>query len=336
MACKKVRNMENIIKVSMFESAQNRYASGVVNLWDWLFLEDYRTVLIKELRNESDLMKRRELKELLPAITVSCVCSERRTEKIYEYTNLICIDIDGKDNPSISNIEDLKIKLGELPYIMYCGLSASGNGLFCIIPYADPTNHKNVFEAIKNDFEEMGIIIDKSCGDICRLRFLSHDTQPYVNKHAEVYTSKPKTKSNAVEYIYKPKQKYKTKPPKPRTLLIPNAIETFLLPNNFVLESATPLTKKQKVERLLNEITRNQVDITYYYDDWIAIGNIIKNMFGEEGRALFHKVSSFYPNYDYDETDREYSAMIIGRYRYNSDRLFEIAAEYKLISPIKK
>ena len=149
-----------------------------------------------------------------------------------------------------------------------------------------------------------------------------------VNKHAEVYTSKPKTKSNAVEYIYKPKQKYKTKPPKPRTLLIPNAIETFLRPNNFVLESATPLTKKQKVERLLNEITRNQVDITYYYDDWIAIGNIIKNMFGEEGRALFHKVSSFYPNYDYDETDREYSAMIIGRYRYNSDRLFEIAAKY--------
>lgn len=112
--------MENIIKVSMFESAQSRYASGVVNLWDWLFLEDYRTVLIKELRNESDSMKRRELKKLLPAITVSCVCSERRTEKIYEYTNLICIDIDGKDNPSISNIEDLKIKLGELPYIMYC------------------------------------------------------------------------------------------------------------------------------------------------------------------------------------------------------------------------
>ena len=94
------------------------------------------------------------------------------------------------------------------------------------------------------------------------------------------------------------------------------------------MESATPLTKKQKVERLLNEITRNQVDITYYYNDWIAIGNIIKNMFGEEGRALFHKVSSFYPNYDYDETDREYSAMIIGRYRYNSDRLFEIAAKY--------
>ena len=192
MACKKVRNMENIIKVSMFESAQSRYASGVVNLWDWLFLEDYRTVLIKELRNESDSMKRRELKELLPAITVSCVCSERRTEKIYEYTNLICIDIDGKDNPSISNIEDLKIKLGELPYIMYCGLSASGNGLFCIIPYVDPANHKNVFESIKNDFEEMGIIIDKSCGDICRLRFLSHDTQPYVNKHAEVYISDPK------------------------------------------------------------------------------------------------------------------------------------------------
>ena len=335
MACKKVRNMENIIKVSMFESAQNRYASGVVNLWDWLFLEDYRTVLIKELRNESDLMKRRELKELLPAITVSCVCSERRTEKIYEYTNLICIDIDGKDNPSISNIEDLKIKLGELPYIMYCGLSASGKGLFCIVPYADDAEHRGVFKSLECDFEKMGINIDKSCIDECRLRFYSYDENPYINRNAENYTYDVYS-SNTLENKHKQKKSYKTKPPKPQTLLIPNVIETFLRPNNLVLESGTPLTKKQKVERLLNEITRNQVDITYYYDDWIAIGNIIKNMFGEEGRALFHKVSSFYPNYDYDETDREYSAMIIGRYRYNSDRLFEIAAEYKLISPIKK
>ena len=31
------------------------------------------------------------------------------------------------------------------------------------------------------------------------------------------------------------------------------------------------------------------MDITYYYNDWIAIGNIIKNMFDEEGRALFPK-----------------------------------------------
>ena len=78
------------------------------------------------------------------------------------------------------------------------------------------------------------------------------------------------------------------------------------------------------------------MDITYYYNDWIAIGNIIKNMFDEEGRALFHKVSSFSPNYDYDATDSEYSAMIVVQYRYNSDRLFEIAAKYGLIPPIKK
>ena len=78
------------------------------------------------------------------------------------------------------------------------------------------------------------------------------------------------------------------------------------------------------------------MDITYYYKDWIAIGNIIKNMFDEEGRALFHKVSSFYPNYDYDETDSEYSAMIVGQYRYNSDRLFEIAAKIRAHSSYQK
>lgn len=327
--------MKKVIKVSMFKSVHSRYASGVVNLWNWLLMRNPYTALVEAIRREHNPIRLKRLKELLPAITVSCVCIERRAAKIFEYTHLICIDIDGKDNPSIPDMEKLKKRLGKLPYIMYCGLSASGKGLFCIVPYADDAEHRGVFKSLECDFEKMGINIDKSCIDECRLRFYSYDENPYINRNAENYKYDVYS-SNILENKHKQKKSYKTKPPKPQTLLIPNVIETFLRPNNLVLESGTPLTKKQKVERLLNEIIRNQVDITYYYDDWIAIGNIIKNMFDEEGRDLFHKVSSFYPNYDYDETDSEYSAMIVGQYRYNSDRLFEIAAKYGLIPPIKK
>ena len=77
----------------------------------------------------------------------------------------ICIDIDGKDNPSISDMEEFKKKLSKLPYMMYCGLSASGKGLFCIIPYKDYRNHKLHFNALEQEFKDMGRTI----------LFVSHD-----------------------------------------------------------------------------------------------------------------------------------------------------------------
>ena len=103
----------------------------------------------------------------------------------------------------------------------------------------------------------------------------------------------------------------------------------------------------ERLERNIKEHEEAQRERELYIDEvkWIlliitTIGLLLaislRNMFDEEGRALFHKVSSFYPNYDYDETDSEYSAMIVGQYRYNSDRLFEIAAKYGLIPPYQK
>ena len=108
------------MKVSMFKSATSKKSIGTVLLKDWLLTSNSYSSLIKELREEENQARKKEIKDLLPAITVSCVCSERLNDCIIGYTNLICIDIDGKDNPSISNMEELKECLGKLPYIMYC------------------------------------------------------------------------------------------------------------------------------------------------------------------------------------------------------------------------
>ena len=35
---------------------------------------------------------------------------------------------------------------------MYCGLSASGKGLFCIVPYADDAEHRGVFKSLECEF----------------------------------------------------------------------------------------------------------------------------------------------------------------------------------------
>lgn len=321
--------MKRLTKVSMFKNARDRQTCGTVNLQEWLLNGNSNTYLIKILRQESDEEKRRRIKDLLPAVTVSCICSKRLTSSIIGYTNLICIDIDGKDNPSISDMEELKARLGELPYVMYCGLSASGKGVFCIIPYEDYRKHKQYFYAIEREFKEMGIIIDSSCSDICRLRFYSYDEHPYINWNAEVYTHTLE-KSNIIylkskEVIPKKSSDRQISNETPKALSLEEAL---LQPSNLDFASATPLSKTEQAERLLNLVIERQIDITPVYKDWITIGLAIKNLFGDKGLDLFLKVSSFYPGYNREEAESKFLELDERRYKTSVQSLFEIAAKY--------
>lgn len=60
------------------------------------------------------------------------------------------------------------------------------------------------------------------------------------------------------------------------------------------------------MERLLDLVIERKIDITQIYNDWIKIGLVIKNLFGEKGLDLFLKVSSFYPNYSQEEAESKY------------------------------
>ena len=314
----------------MFSHRLSTTPIKTINLWEWLLLENKYTPYINDIRASFNEEERKFLKSKLPAITPSGVFSKRKADCLVEPTNLICIDIDGKDNPSISDMEELKKKLSKLSYIMYCGLSASGKGLFCIIPYKDYRNHKLHFNALEQEFKDMGIVVDSSCSDIGRLRFYSYDEYPYANPDAEIYT-------RTLEKVPEIRQSRFHQ----KTDIVHNSNQTlqnidkntmsleefFLSPTNMDYASATPLSKTQKVERLLKRVIEEKKDITLIQKDWIAICCIIKNLFGDEGRELFHQVSSFYPKYDYDEADNEYSKDR-SKYLYNTDRLFEIAAKY--------
>lgn len=225
-------------------------------------------------------------------------------------------------------MEVLKARLAKLPYIMYCGLSASGKGVFCIIQYDDFGKHKLYFNALQQEFKEMGIIIDSSCSDICRLRFYSYDKHPYVNWNAEVYThtlEKSNTTLKAKEVIPKNSSDWQTSN---ETLITFSIEESLLQSSNLDFASATPLSKTEEMERLLDLVIERKIDITQIYNDWIKIGLVIKNLFGEKGLDLFLKVSSFYPNYSQEEAESKYLELNEKRYRVNTQSLFDIAAKY--------
>ena len=89
----------------------------------------------------------------------------------------------------------------------------------------------------------------------------------------------------------------------PRAISIEEAL---LQPSNLDFASATPLSKTEEAERLLNLVIERQIDITPIFNDWIKIGLVIKNLFGDKGLDLFLKVSSFYPKYNQEEAESKY------------------------------
>lgn len=290
------------IKVSRFASYKANRTDGQINLWNWLLKENEYTPTVYKIRSMTDEAEIRDLKSGLPAVTISCICERRRNDDILEHTGLICIDIDGKDNPGITDMELLKSRLSALGYILYCGLSVSGRGLFCIIPIAAPRMHKQHFYALERNFKEMGIVIDPACHDVCRLRGYSYDDKPYVNPEAQTYEETFQRtfmadKKTGDEYL----SDKKFKEPQQRGKPLEN-IPLIMAP-------------------LLEMIELNGIDITGNCKRWFSIGCALAGEYGEEGRYIFHAVSKYYHTsrykYTEDETNGMYDSCLQSWHRYN-------------------
>jgi hypothetical protein len=61
-----------------------------------------------------------------------------------------------------------------------------------------------------------------------------------------------------------------------------------------------------EVEKVIQNIEANQIDIAPNYSDWVNIGFAFADEFGETGRDLFHSISRFYPRYNAKECDKQF------------------------------
>jgi len=71
---------------------------------------------------------------------------------------------------------------------------------------------------------------------------------------------------------------------------------------------------KAKVEFVIAQIVKKQIDITQEEPDWFRLACAFANEFGESGRGYFHAISQFYSNYDSGEADKKYDHALKGRY----------------------
>lgn len=67
---------------------------------------------------------------------------------------------------------------------------------------------------------------------------------------------------------------------------------------------------QEEIELLTKEIENRAIDIAPDYQSWRDIGFSLTDALGESGREYYHRLSRFYPNYSYEETDKQFTACL--------------------------
>lgn len=280
--------------VSVFKSAKSSIPFGCVDIEN--VFNSIKTgkfwPLVKQYRETKDS----EYKKTIPCYTPSGVFSHRSIDGLVEYTGLLSLDIDKKDNPDI-DLPSIMDSLRDNQFIRAFHKSVGGEGYAVYIETdVDSQYHGQAFESIeKSFFERFGIVVDKACKDVSRLRFVSADSKLYYNRDSKVLHIEIKKTYDDIR--------------------------------------ATGDSEDCYFIRLLNRIIDSGIDITDSYEDWVKVAFGIANSLGEEGRPYFHSISQASQKYRYSEADKLYSSAIRresqGRGNVKTKRsVYQIAADY--------
>jgi hypothetical protein len=275
--------MNDIIKISLFRNLLLTTPVKDILLYD--FYHDvingvYKTEIDKIRANQENA---KDLKKILPGVTISGTFKERNSALLINHSRRICIDIDAKDNPQFENWPVLRNTLGTWKEVEFAALSASGRGLFLVVVISNLEKHLLHYLAIENSFKKYGIVIDPSCKDIPRLRFVTYDKDAIFNEKVTPY-----------KLIYQEAKQLKKK----------------------------YQTKTDDLSRVINEVVRKGLDITNSYKNWYEIGCALVNEYGERGRDDFHRISQIYPKYKHTECDKQYDKCLKNPKGYTKATIF--------------
>lgn len=284
------------VEVSRFRNCFDPNDPQRINLRTWL-TDDQHWNAIQQIRACRDEQEQKRLKLSLPAITPAALLTTRAgtvpiEDALLQHSGFIGLDIDGKDNPD-HNMIRLRAEIARIKQVAYCGLTVRGNGLWLLIPIADPKRHLAHYEALKHTFAQSGVKIDASKGgNLKDLRGYSYDSDAYFNDQAETFNL---------------------------------TIDEPTKPERAVANVANPGANAADADRVIYEIIRRGLDITGDYQQWFQIGCTIANLYGESGREIFHRLSLASPKYNRPDTDRQYTAWLRKRSNYSLGTLFYFA-----------
>jgi hypothetical protein len=256
-------------KISLFEgfSGKPHIAKEVIELDDFLNGIKYGKwqALVEAVRVEKDKSKRDLIKRKLPTVTIGGLFKERSQETLIEHSGYICVDIDHYDD---------KTALLNDPYTYALFTSVSGSGL-AVVAKVNKDKHKESYNWLANYyFATYGISVDPAPKNVASLRFVSFDSELFINTKSHV----SKVKSEKVA--------------KPRSL-----------PQVF---------GNDDVSKLVFDAVRMGVNIAPDYYSYLQLGFSLANGFGERGREYFHSLSSISEKYNSVQAEKQYDNCLKG------------------------
>jgi len=152
---------------------------------------------VELVRSEPDEVRRKAHKKLLPAVTVGGTFTERKENGLEKHSGFICIDVD--------NYTD-RTKINKDEYT-YASMSSVSNTGFAVICKVDQSKHKESYNFIAEYyFSTYGIIVDPAPKNVASARFVTYDTDLFVNlksKKCKTKTDKKKAPPNLAIIIPK-------------------------------------------------------------------------------------------------------------------------------------
>lgn len=212
----------------------------------------------------------------------------RRETHLQQHTGWLAIDIDLGDNLNLSNFDNIRHVCRFRPEVGLLMRSCSGTGYFGLVRLAYPDQHKAQFQALLREYADIGVRLDRQCGNIGRVRFASWDdpdhiyinekVRPYTGLHtdtADIGTPKPLT-YHADRPTYRPPSSG---------------------PSNFW---DTPEATDRLIELAVQALVDGHFNITESYEEWVKVGWSLKDH--PSGEQLFHQLSSLSSKYKPQQT----------------------------------
>lgn len=206
-------------------------------------------------------------KTSVTAITPSGIFNERKSQLIKQHSGFICLDIDAKDQ--IAEIDIQQIKEDQYTYAVHKSVGGFG---YCVFIKIVGEKHLESFLGLENYyFINFSIVIDKSCKDTSRLRFVSYDPDLFINDKAKTFK----------KYLKKLEVKQK---------------------------QVKQIVVKSDFDEMVNKAsTMNLFDS---YDDYIMLAFALVSEFNESGRSYFHSLCSASSKYDQQKADKDYTTAL--------------------------
>lgn len=132
---------------------------------------------VMQYRSEEDKEKKKNLKNMLPAVTIAGVFQTRNQNSLIKHSGHLCVDID--------HFED-KQKIINDPYTYALFYSCGGHGLAVIVKI-NGEKHKESYHYLSTYYyEKYGINVDTAPSNIASLRYVSYDPGLVINEKSKV------------------------------------------------------------------------------------------------------------------------------------------------------